>query len=295
MEVRRTRVNPPPGRCRSRCAKLTIMSALLTVLAMYAFTVVLLLALENSIIFLPSRALWTTPAKEGVPHDEVWLRTSDGVKLHAWLLHGQRPAGTPARTVLFLHGNAGNIADRLENGILLTRQGLDVLLLEYRGYGLSEGSPTEEGVCRDADAAYDYLLTRPGTSAKNLVLFGRSLGSGPAVDLAARRPCGALVIESPFCSTRALARDIPVYLPFSPFLPDRFRSLEKIKQVKCPILVIHGSADEVIPYSHGKRLFEAAPEPKRFHVLTGAHHNDWYQRDPETYFRVWREFLAGSY
>ncbi|MBI4861762.1 MAG: alpha/beta hydrolase [Candidatus Riflebacteria bacterium] len=264
-----------------------VVGILFSVAVAYVICLVLLLALENKIIFIPSRDLWTTPDKRDATFEDVHLTTSDGVKIHGWYL----PAREPRATVLFLHGNAGNIADRLDNGIKLTQIGLNVLLIDYRGYGKSEGTPSEQGIYRDADAAYDHLLSRPGMSAKKLVLFGRSLGSGAATDLASRRECGALVIESALCSTRALARDIPIYALFLPFIPDRLRSLEKIRLVRCPVLVIHGTRDSIIPLDHGQRIFQAANEPKEFYELKGADHNDWYQNDPEGYFTNWSRFL----
>lgn len=264
------------------------MKILVMLLFMYVTMLALLLLMENHIIFIPSRDLWTTPERAGVPFEDVFLTTADGVKIHGWWL----PAAGAHESVLFLHGNAGNIADRLENAIRLTRLGLSVLLVDYRGYGRSEGSPNEEGIYKDAEAAYAHLLERTGQRPESIVLFGRSLGSGPAVDLATRRPCKALIIESAFCSTRAMARSILLYRPFAPFIPDRFQSLAKIRNVRCPVMVVHGSRDEMIPLSHGQALFEAAPGPKRFYTLEGATHNDWYQRDPAGYFAAWAEFLG---
>lgn len=255
----------------------------------YLLMVLALRAVENRIIFLPDREYRATPAGAGVPHKDVWLTTADSVRVHAWLLTRPEPAGA----ILFLHGNAGNISDRLENGVRLVELGFEVLLLDYRGYGESAGSPTEEGVYRDADAAYDLLLERLGGDARRLVVFGRSLGAGPAVELAARRPVGALAIESAFISTRALARDLFPYSLFAPFIPDRFRNRERIARVACPVLVLHGTRDEIIPFAHGRAVFEAAREPKTFHEIRGARHNDWYTGDPRTYFATWSAFLAG--
>jgi fermentation-respiration switch protein FrsA (DUF1100 family) len=275
-----------------------LVDMLVSAASAYVLMLVLLLLLENRIIFLPSREHVLTPAAAGVAHEDVTLTTSDGIRIHAWYLPaapaaGATPAGAPPLgTVLFLHGNAGNISHRLENGIHLTRLGLAVLLVDYRGYGRSEGSPDEAGVYRDADAAYDYLMRRPDASPDRLVIFGRSLGAGPAVDLAVRRRCRALVIESAFCSTRALARELFPYSLFAPFIPDRFRSLAKIRNLACPLLVVHGTRDEIIPYRHGRALYEAAPDPKRFLDLEGAYHNDWYHGNPERYFAAWRELLG---
>ena len=264
-----------------------LMSFLFSLAAAYLTALVLLLIFEYRIIFIPSRGLDYTPKDARIPYEEVFLTTSDGVKIHGWWL----PAGSRGKTVLHFHGNAGNIAGRLDWAVRLTRIGLNVFLLDYRGYGKSEGSPSEEGVYLDAVAAWEHLTTKRGVSPSDLIISGQSLGGGPAVELASKKPCAGLVIESTFCSTRSLARDIPAYALFLPFVPDRFRSLEKIGRLTVPVLVVHGDKDGLIPIDHGRRLFEAAREPKTFYVLKGADHNDWYQLDPDGYFSTWTRFV----
>lgn len=264
-----------------------LMTTLMGILAIYLVLGALLRLGRHQLVFFPSRPLWPTPQALGVPHDDVTLTTEDGVRLQAWLLHAEKPRAT----VLFFHGNAGNIGDRLQNGIELTRLGLEVLLVDYRGYGKSEGTPTEEGTYRDATAACEYLARRPSPPPGGLVIFGRSLGAAVAVELATRKPCRALVIESAFTSVKDLARGMFPYNLFLPMIPAMYESLVRIRQISVPTLVIHGSRDEIIPFEHGKALHEACRGPRSFHALEGATHNDWYQSNPVAYFKRWSTFL----
>ncbi len=203
-------------------------------------------------------------ARAEVRAQDVWLRARDGVRLHAWWVD---PPGARVAT-LFLHGNAGNVTHRVPHIREIAAAGSAVLALDYRGYGKSEGRPTERGLYADADAAYDQLeaFGRP------IVLHGESLGSAVAVDLAARRPCAALVLEAPFTSARAIAgRVLPV---LGPLLISSYDSTEKIKRVRAPLLVMHGDRDSIVPIELGRALYDSAPEPKTFWTIPGAGHND---------------------
>lgn len=179
------------------------------------------------------------------------------------------PNPRAAITVLYAHGNAedlGHAAPSLEE---LRRSGFAVLAFDYRGYGASTGGPpSAAGATRDMEAVYHHAVGTLGVAPSRLVLYGRSVGSGPATELAARLPVGGLVLESAFVSTFRVLTKVPL-LPF-----DRFPNLRNLRQVQCPVLIIHGTADEVIPVSHGRRLFAAAPEPKEALWVEGAHHND---------------------
>jgi fermentation-respiration switch protein FrsA (DUF1100 family) len=197
---------------------------------------------------------------------DVWLRTSDGAKLNAWWVE----SSGARRSTLYLHGNAGNITHREDIARVITRAGSSVLLLDYRGYGRSEGSPSEAGLYRDADAAYEWLLAR--TPATRIVVHGESLGTAVSADLASRRECAGLVLASPFTSARAVASRV---LPFvGGLLISGYDSKEKIVRLKAPLLILHGDRDEVIDYAFGRELFDAAPEPKWFWDVRGAGHND---------------------
>ena len=198
---------------------------------------------------------------------DVWIKTSDGVKVHAWWIKAPH-----ARfTTLYLHGNGGNITHREAIVPVITRAGSSLLLLDYRGYGRSEGRPSETGLYRDADAAYSWLIAQ-GAKAESLIIHGESLGTAVAVDLAADHTCAGLVLASPFTSAQAVAgRVLPL---LGPMLVRSYNSARKIKSVHCPILVLHGDRDEIIDFAFGRELFEAAPEPKWFWEVHGAAHND---------------------
>jgi len=175
---------------------------------------------------------------------------------------------------LWFHGNAENIGHGLEHLGFYARLGVNVLAVDYRGYGKSEGSPNEAGVYRDADAAFDYLIRERHIQPKNIFVFGHSLGGAVAIDLASRRECGGLIVQSSFTSVRDIARRT-FRIPLLEYIPkSQFNSLAKIRQIRAPILILHGTRDETVPYSMGQRLFAAAPEPKCFFPIEGAGHND---------------------
>ncbi len=211
------------------------------------------------------QGFWEAQSQLGAA--DVWLRASDGVRLNAWWF-----APREARlATLFLHGNAGNVTHRAGHIQEITAAGSALLVLDYRGYGRSEGRPSEKGLYADAEAAYQHLLTT-GYRPEQIVLHGESLGSAVAVDLAARRPCGGVVLEAPFTSARDVAaRVLPV---LGPLLIWSYNSKEKIERVRAPLLIMHGDRDEVIPFDLGRALFERAREPKTFWAVPGAGHND---------------------
>jgi fermentation-respiration switch protein FrsA (DUF1100 family) len=175
---------------------------------------------------------------------------------------------------LWFHGNAENIGHGLEHLRFYSLLAVNVLAVDYRGYGKSEGSPDETGVYRDADAAYDYLIRDRHVQPKNIVVFGHSLGGAVAIDLASRRECGGLIVQSSFTSAKDMARRM-FRIPLFEYLPkSKFDSLAKIRRVRAPILIVHGTRDEVVPFSMGQRLFRAAAEPKFFFPVEHAGHNN---------------------
>jgi fermentation-respiration switch protein FrsA (DUF1100 family) len=245
---------------------------------------------EKSLIYHPIRDHEVTARELGLEHENVTLVADDGVRLDAVFL----PAKDSRVTVLFTHGNAGNLSHRLDRTIFLhARLGADVLLFDYRGYGRSEGSPDEEGTYRDARAAYRWLTEERKVAADRLVLFGESLGSAIALDLAVSRPCRALVLEAPFTSVPDMARVVFPFLPRS-FVRTQYDNLDKVRRLRVPLLVLHGERDEIVPFAQGRRLFEAAPEPKRFFPIPGAGHNDTYLVGGDAYWRTVAEFLDAA-
>jgi fermentation-respiration switch protein FrsA (DUF1100 family) len=243
--------------------------------------------IERSFIYFPDHGLIGDPADFDLPFDDVSFTAEDGVRLHGWFVPGDGDV-----TWLWFHGNAGNISYRLENLRLLHDElGVNVFLFDYRGYGRSEGTPSEEGTYRDGEAALAYVLSRPDVDSQRIVYFGRSLGAGVAVELAIRRPPCALILESPVPSVADLARHHYPFLPVGGLVRTKYDSLSKIGDVRVPLLVLHGDRDEIVPFDGGQRLFEAANEPKRFYTIEGAGHNDTYLVGGKDYFRALREFV----
>jgi fermentation-respiration switch protein FrsA (DUF1100 family) len=247
----------------------------------------LLLIFEKSFIYFPTRGHEATPSALGLPHEDVRLVAEDGVRIHGWYL----PVRDARWVTLVSHGNAGNISDRLDRALLLQgRLRSSVFLYDYRGYGASEGSPDEAGTYRDARAAYRWLVEEKRVKPDELVLFGESLGSAVALELAVARPAAALVLEAPFTSVPDVARRT-IFAPLAPFVRTRYESLARVPRLRMPLLVMQGDRDEVIPPALGRRLFEAAPEPKRYFAIPGARHNDTYDVGGEAYWRALAGFL----
>jgi len=214
-------------------------------------------------VFFPDRRVGPPPP--GV--EERWIVTEDGRRLHAWHV----PARGAGPVLLWSHGNAGNIDSRRDLLLALAGRGLGLLAYDYRGYGRSEGSPSEHGVYLDAAAAFDSLVTR-GTDPGAIVCFGESLGGAVSLEVATRRRCGAVITVSTFTRLADVARRH--YGPLGSLAGDRFDTLARLPRVSAPILVAHGDQDEIVPFELGERLFAAAPGPKRFFRITGAQHND---------------------
>ena len=194
---------------------------------------------------------------------------------------------------MWFHGNAGNISHRLPNArLLLDRFGLDLLLVDYRGYGRSQGQPSETGLYRDGMAMYAAALTR-GYRPEQIVVFGRSLGAAVAIEVARQQPAGAVILETPFLSIPSLARALYPWVP-RVLVRSQFDNAAKIQHVLAPKLMVHGDRDEVVPLAHGQRLFELAPEPKRFVLIPGAGHNDLVLVGAERYLAAWKTFLEDT-
>lgn len=227
-------------------------------------------ALLNALLYFPSRAVMRTPAQAGLDYSDLALETDDGERLHGWWI-GARSA--PVGHVLVFSGNAGNVGDRILHAVLLTAAGFDVLLFDYRGYGHSSGRPGEQGTYRDARAARACLLARPGVDRARIFYLGESLGGAVAIELARPHPPAGLVVLSTFTSIREASR---AHYPFIParLVPDAYPSLQRIRTLHAPLLVLHGERDEIAPLTQGKALFDAAPGPKRMRVYLGLGHND---------------------
>jgi fermentation-respiration switch protein FrsA (DUF1100 family) len=210
------------------------------------------------------------------------------VRLHGWLIEAP---GSPA-WLLWCHGNAGNIINRLENIAELHRRGVSVFIFDYRGYGQSEGRPSEPGLYQDAVAAYDVLTRERHVAPERVVLFGRSLGAAVAAELATQRRAAGLILETPFPSVEAMVRAHYGSLPLHQLLAARYALLPRLARLHLPVLVIHGDRDQTVPLALGQAVFEAAHDPKAFYVIPGADHNDTYVVGGEPYFRRVLEFIA---
>lgn len=245
---------------------------------------------EKRLIYYPAAEVEVTPKALGLPFEEVWIDVDPGVRLQGWLIKAAKEPGVA--TVLFSHGNAGNISDRLDRVLRLRELGADFLLYDYRGYGRSTGSPDEEGTYRDGRAAYDYLVRTRGVDPGHLVLMGESLGCAISIQLAIERKAAGLVIEAPFASIAHMANAIYPFLPLGSFIRTRYENVKKIPRLKMPLLVVQGTRDEVIPVAQGRLVFDAAPQPKQYLAIEGAHHNDVYVIGGDAYRKALSEFIA---
>jgi fermentation-respiration switch protein FrsA (DUF1100 family) len=224
----------------------------------------------------------------GLPLEDVWFQASDGVRLFGW--YAEAAADRPV--ILWCHGNAGNIINRLENLKLLYQIGLSVFLFDYRGYGKSQNvRPSEKGLYDDAYGTYDYLTRVRKIRPERIILFGRSLGASVAGELAVQRPATALILESPFPSIEAVAKLHYGGFPAHWLLDAEFRLVDRLPNLSLPKLIIHGDKDDIIPIELGRQVFDAAKPPKEWYVIQGAGHNNAYVMGGRAYFLRLGEFI----
>ena len=249
---------------------------------MIRFLIILYLAVgvwayfySEGLIFIPQ------PSSYQLTPEFLTLKTEPGVNITALYL----PNPKAKYTILYSHGNAEDLGDIRIVLELLRQMGFAVFSYDYPGYGISTGKPSEQGAYQAIDAAYDYLTQQLKISPNQIIVYGRSVGGGPSVDLASRKPVAGLILESTFISTFRVKIDLPLY-PF-----DKFANLSKIPLVKAPVLVIHGTVDQVIPFSHGQRLFAAVNTPKLSFWVTGADHNDVSEVAGDRYEHILKEFI----
>ena len=250
----------------------------------------LLVIFEKKFIYFPS--VYPDGVYEEASHrlqpEDCWFKTEDGVQLHGWFLR----VTDPIATLVMSHGNAGNISHRYPILQALQKSGFNVFMYDYRGYGRSEGSPGEDGVYKDGRAAYDFVTQRHDVDQKKIILFGTSLGGAVAVAVAQQRKTSALILEATFTSAKEMARVHYPFLPVQYMMRTEFNSIEKIRTIHVPILFIHGSIDGIVPLKLGKRLYEAANEPKEFYEIAGADHNDIFWVGGNEYIERIRSFVA---
>jgi fermentation-respiration switch protein FrsA (DUF1100 family) len=254
-------------------------------LALVLLAAAVLVARQESLVFFPDRHLSTDPSQYGLSARILSLRTDDGTDLHGWWIQG-----TGRCALLYFHGNAGNIGDRLDRVKgLVDELGLDVFLVDYRGYGKSGGKPTEAGVYSDGLAIYEAAATR-GFESGRIVLFGESLGGAVAVETALHKGSAGLILEAPFLSMAAMAKR---YYPWVPrfLLRLSFDNGAKISKVSAPKLIAQSQRDEIVPPEQTRRLFELASPPKTYYVIAGAGHNDTTLAGGRPYLEAWKRFL----
>jgi fermentation-respiration switch protein FrsA (DUF1100 family) len=241
-------------------------------------------SLERSFIFFPERELWASPSDGGMNYEDVYLPCPDGMTIHGWFIPGRKKT-----IMLFFHGNGGNISHRIEKIRLLCYPQLSSLMIDYHGYGQSQGSPSEKSCYLDAMAAWDYLTQERHIDPHQIVLFGESLGGAVAVDLASKKGAGAIILESTFTNIGAvMSRFVP---GVGSLFKRKFDSLSKIPHLHSPLLILHGDEDELVPYPLGQKLFERANEPKEFFTIRGAHHNDTYEVGGTAYVQKVHQFI----
>ena len=260
--------------------------------ALCYLTIMLLMWLfQEQLLYLPGqgREHIATPADLGLEWRAVELTTEDDLLLDAWWL----PVKNPRAALLFLHGNAGNISHRLASLEQFNRLGLSVLILDYRGYGKSQGRPSEAGTELNADAGWRWLKEESGHDPDRLVIFGRSLGAAVAAELATRTDPAALILESPFRSAPKLGQRLYPWVPVRILARLDYPTIEYITQQSAPLLVIHSEDDEIIPYAEGRAVYEAAPSPKTLLTIQGGH-NTGFLRSEATYLRGNDDFLSGA-
>ena len=268
--------------------------AILLVVIAYLGLLLLLRLNESRLIYFPGsvRRLTDAPAELQLPVRRAAIRTEDGLTLGSWVI----PAGPDSTGywVLICHGNAGNLSEfgRPAHYARLRTLGLSLLAFDYRGYGESEGTPSEAGLYRDADAAYQYLRGGLRVPPERIIVFGHSLGSAVAVDLASRVPAAGLILDGALTSVIERGAELYPYVPVRWIGRSRFSSIDKISRVSIPKLFLHARADDVVPLAHGRRLFEAALPPKTFVELNGGH-GDAFELDSASYFGSIRKFVKG--
>jgi fermentation-respiration switch protein FrsA (DUF1100 family) len=260
-----------------------LLNSFITLIAVYLAFVLLVYFNQSHLVYFPEKQLGNTPKDVGLDYMPVNIATGDGETLHGWWV----PVSDAKGTVLFFHGNAGNISHRINYLTMFKRLGYNTLLFDYRGYGRSSGTPSESGTYLDAQAAWRYLIEIQGISPERIVLFGESLGGAVAAWLAVREQPGLLVLASTFTSVPDLAAEIYPFLPVRWISRFDYNTLESLQSITCPVFIAHSPHDEIIPYRHGQRLFQAAPEPKQFLLLEGTHNTGFIFMQP-----AWKRTLG---
>jgi len=264
-----------------------MLNILIGIGVFYVILLLVLFVFQKQFVFHPESELHLTPSYAGLEFESVTFETMDEEDIHGWFI----PHENARATLLYFHGNAGNMSDRVESVKMLHDLKLNIFIIDYRGYGQSTGSPSESGTYRDARAAWKYLTETRNISAEEVVLYGRSLGGAVAIELATRVQPGAMLIGSTFTSARDMARKMFPYVPVGILMGISYNSEKRIAHVQIPTLITHSVDDDLIPFELGKRLFDAANEPKRFVELHGGHNDNVFVSRDE-YLSAIDSFIA---
>ncbi len=264
-----------------------VLLGVLLALVGYVGMGVLLYVLQSHLVYVPQRKMVATPEDIALAYQDVVFTSADGVRLSGWWLPGEKPRGV----VLFCHGNGGNISHLLERIRVFHDLGLSTFVFDYRGYGLSEGAPTEQGTYLDAEAAWNYLVREQGVEAGEILVYGWSLGGPIATWLAQRHTPAKLVLESTFTSIPDLGQDLYPLFPARLLSRYEYNTLDCLSRVSCPLLVVHSLEDDLIPFAHGRRLYEAARGPRKFLEIAGEH-GDGFMWSAEPYKEALDGFIS---
>lgn len=266
---------------------LTMGLWILTVLLVaYGLILLLMYVIQSRLIYYPASQLPYTPADISLEYEDIFFTTEDSVQLNGWFVPHDNARGT----ILFQHGNAGNISGRLATILLIHKLRLNVLIYDYRGYGKSEGNPTEEGTYRDARAAWNYLTKERAIQPGQIILMGRSLGGAVAAWLATKVQPGGVILESTFTSAADLGAELYPLFPVRRIIHFNYTTINSVKKIDVPLLIVHSKEDDLVPFSHGKKLFEAANEPKIFLEIQGNHGNGFLETG-ERYVQALDRFI----
>ena len=270
-----------------------IWTIIIVVGGLYGALCLYLFLMQSRLIFypnLPSRKLISSPADIGLQYESVSIKTSDQVTLHGWFV----PASEEKGVLIFFHGNAGNISHRLDSLRIFHDLGLSTLIIDYRGYGQSEGDISEHGTYLDAEAAWNYLTEIKNIPSQKIAVFGRSLGAAIAAYSAAKHMPGALILESAFTSVPDMAAKLYPVFPVRLLSRFQYNTRKSLLSVKCPVLIIHSPGDEIIPFENGLQLYRSAREPKRILEIQGEHNNGFLLSE-KTYVEGIEEFMTSSF
>lgn len=267
--------------------KRMFLTAIVTLVAGYVLLMLIVYMGQDRMVYFPEKDVPYTPADIGLFFEDITIITKDGISLSAWFI----PSEHERAVLLFCHGNAGNISHRLDSIRTFHSLQMSVLIFDYRGYGKSNGIPSERGLYYDADSAYEYLVTERLFPPEKIILFGRSLGSAVAAETALKQKAGALILESGFTSLPDLGNTVYPYLPVRLLSRYQYATIDKIGNIRIPKLFIHSPQDEIIPFAHGETLFNKAKEPKDFLEIAGGH-NEGFMISGEIYKKGLNSFLA---